>query len=1062
MARQVLPIVGAVVGAFFGAPQLGFAIGSIIGNAVDPLVVQGPKIGEAGLQTSAEGVYRPVVYGTAAVKGNVIERGNRQIKTERHQQGKGGPVTEEQRVYWTFAIRLCEGPIEGVARIWQDEKLVYDITPGSLIPAESAEFGQLFRLYLGDELQLPDPDIEAYRGIGNTPAYRGTAYIVFPNFDLTDRRESIPDFRFEVASSLAASDYPLIVGTEAYYTGEMTDLTRVDSEEFVGIATGGRKQIAMAGAGFVAGAYLAAPRLRSFIFNGTDWDAGTINGTLPPGAPQALAFSPDGEWLAVGLDVSPFLMLYRKTGNTLDFFANGSPIEDEVRFVKWSRDSSKLAVSVDSTRPVRLYAVSGDDFAFLRETEDVSGSFTGVNLDWNFSGGQIVYSDSNRAILFNTNAGPMPIIADTAALTGGGNIGVFVANDSQHFYFVNNVAPYVSVGFVMNVDGEPEFVLTAVDDQPASVPTGAALSFDYDYLVVAPNLGDLMVYSANGASLTLLDEVPGGAAGRIAMDETFSGGVLDPGSELLSNIVLDIHDRCNSAVPDVSELIDDVRGLVLAGDYTCADAVATLMGPYFFDSSEYDSGTGYKIHYPKRGKPVVRTITLDDIIEAPEKTVRQDSLERPKVLHLHYENPTVGYVPAKATIRRNSPDVLVVGERSLQLPVAFVDVDEPAQIADKLMKVVWVEVAGEEEFIVSDKNLDLVPSDCIGVFLRGQARRMRIFQEHIGAGQIGWRLIADRQSAYTSSVNGVPVPPPTPPLPSIVGQTVYEFMDLPALTDNDDRLIWYEAASGQTEAWYGAQTQRKAGAATEFENSATFNQNSIMGTLLSDVPAASEHYTDTTNVVEVQILLDDEIPSLTQAQFLSEGGAFSLENADGSWEILQYRDSDETGERTFELSHLARGRLNTGGSFHAAGSRFVLLDFVLPVNAVTAWIDTDMTNRAISFGTSADSAVQYVNTYEALSQTEFPVAHLFLELAGGTLTMNTVPRHRFGTEDNPVRSINWTGYRWTATDGANTLTADTTSETHSFDVTGWGSPITVTVAQLNRFTGAGPTVMEQI
>jgi hypothetical protein len=1001
------------------------------------------------------------VYGTAAVKGNVVERGNRQVKTKRTQQGKGGPVTEEQRVYWTFAIRLCEGPIQGVARIWQDEKLVYDITPGSQITAESAEFGQLFRLYLGDEDQLPDPDIEAYRGIGNTPAYRGTAYVVFPNFDLTDRRESIPDFRFEVAAQVAVSEYPLIAGTEAYYTGDMLDLTRVDSETFTTIATGGRKQIAMAGSGMVAGAFLAEPRLRTFLYNGAGWDAGTVTGDLPPAAPQALAFSPDGEWLAVGLDVSPYLMLYRKVGQTLVFFANGSPIDTEVRFVKWARDSSKLAVSVDAGRPVRLYAVSGEDFAFLRETEDVVGSFTGVNLDWNFNGAQIIYSDSSRAILFDATAAPMTIVADTAGLTGGGNIGVFVADDMQHFYFVNNTVPYVSVGFISSIDGEPEFTLIPADDQPDSVPVGAALSFDYNYLVVTPNLGDAMIYSAQGASLTLVDEVPGGPGGRIAMDETYSGGTIDPGSEALSTIVLDLHARANASVPDVSELIDDLRGLVLAGDYLCSDAIGSLMGPYFFDAAEYDGGSGYRIHYPKRGKPVVRTITIDDLLEAPAKSTRQDALERPKVLHLHYENPVVGYVPAKASIRRNTPDALVVGERSVQIPVAFVDVDEPAQIADKLMKVVWVEVAGEEEFIVHDGHLDLVPSDCIGVSLRGQVRRMRISSEHIGPGQLAWRLIADRQSAYTSSVSGVPVPLPTAPLPSIVGPTVFEFLDLPALTDRDDSLIWYEAATGQNEAWYGAQTQRKVAPATEFEDSARFTLGVVMGTLLEDVDAASEHYTDTTNTVTVQLLGDDDLPALTDAQFLSEGGAFALENDDGTWEVMQYRDSEDAGVRTFALSHLARGRLNTGGHAHAAGARFVLLSDVQPVSAITAWIGADVTSRAVSFGSSPDSAEQVVNEYHALSQTEFPVAHLFLDLDGATLTLRAVPRHRFGTEDNPIRSANWTGYRWTATDGVNTLTADSIAAEQVFDVTGWGDPITATVAQLNRFTGAGPTVTEQ-
>lgn len=36
MARQVLPIVGAVIGAYYGNPQLGYAIGSCEGDEADP------------------------------------------------------------------------------------------------------------------------------------------------------------------------------------------------------------------------------------------------------------------------------------------------------------------------------------------------------------------------------------------------------------------------------------------------------------------------------------------------------------------------------------------------------------------------------------------------------------------------------------------------------------------------------------------------------------------------------------------------------------------------------------------------------------------------------------------------------------------------------------------------------------------------------------------------------------------------------------------------------------------------------------------------------------------
>lgn len=199
MARTILPIVGGIVGSFFGAPQLGFAIGSLIGNAVDPQRIKGPRIGDANVQTSQEGSPRPIVFGTAAVMGNLIDRGPLEKVITEERQGKGGgPVVETESLFMTFAIRICEGEIDGISRIWEDEKLVYDVTPGSKIPADSNRYASGFTLYLGDEEQLPDPDLEAIHGVGNTPAYRGTAYIVFKEKNLTERRGSIPQFRFEV------------------------------------------------------------------------------------------------------------------------------------------------------------------------------------------------------------------------------------------------------------------------------------------------------------------------------------------------------------------------------------------------------------------------------------------------------------------------------------------------------------------------------------------------------------------------------------------------------------------------------------------------------------------------------------------------------------------------------------------------------------------------------------------------------------------------------------------------------------------------------------------------
>jgi len=206
MARQVLTIAGAVVGSFFGFPQLGFAIGSLIGNAVDPVTVQGPKIGDLAVQTSRDGVPRPIVFGTAAVTGNIIDRSSPKIVKKKERSGKGGPVTVTERVYMSYAIRICEGPATSITRVWENEKLVYDGRLESTIVADSTKFLTKTTFYLGGESQLPDPTLEAIHGVGSTPAHRGTCYAVWKDKDLTDFGGSIPQYRFEVNGILSTID----------------------------------------------------------------------------------------------------------------------------------------------------------------------------------------------------------------------------------------------------------------------------------------------------------------------------------------------------------------------------------------------------------------------------------------------------------------------------------------------------------------------------------------------------------------------------------------------------------------------------------------------------------------------------------------------------------------------------------------------------------------------------------------------------------------------------------------------------------------------------------------
>ena len=59
-------------------------------------------------------------------------------------------------------MRMTEGPITGIGRIWADGKPM-DMT------------GVTWRRYSGSETQTADPFIAARMGASSTPAYRGLA-----------------------------------------------------------------------------------------------------------------------------------------------------------------------------------------------------------------------------------------------------------------------------------------------------------------------------------------------------------------------------------------------------------------------------------------------------------------------------------------------------------------------------------------------------------------------------------------------------------------------------------------------------------------------------------------------------------------------------------------------------------------------------------------------------------------------------------------------------------------------------------------------------------------------
>lgn len=184
---------------------LGLGIPGLLHKTFGPGEPEAQRLGEISRQTAKEGDPRVIVWGRVRpIGGNIIhcqEPKKRMVKQSSSGGGKGGSKKKEQKVehvFRTYAIGVCEGPITGFSRIWRNNKLVYDGRGTAWGKKNNRVFLKTFRLYLGGWGQMPDPTLQSIWGAKNVPAYRGTAYMVSVNEDLTDQGGMVPQWLFEV------------------------------------------------------------------------------------------------------------------------------------------------------------------------------------------------------------------------------------------------------------------------------------------------------------------------------------------------------------------------------------------------------------------------------------------------------------------------------------------------------------------------------------------------------------------------------------------------------------------------------------------------------------------------------------------------------------------------------------------------------------------------------------------------------------------------------------------------------------------------------------------------
>lgn len=506
---------------------------------------------------------------------------------------------------------------------------------------------------------------------------------------------------------------------------------------------------------------------------------------------------------------------------------------------------------------------------------------------------------------------------------------------------------------------------------------------------------------------------------------------------------------------DVGRLEAEVRGFTVTNLYPCSEALRALSQIFLFDPSPYDA----QVHFVPRGDDSVATIVEGELLdddEDVEQTRRADSIQIPRVLHLIYYDVDGGIAPDKQSSER-SGDRRATGEISLQSAV-LMNSEEAAQAVAVNHKIMIEDQRGELHLSLSDARLEIVPASALVIPVNGVNQRARVIKVETQDGFQEYVLMHDRQSAYRAVVQQIPAATPSDPPSSQPGPTIVVPLDIALLSDSDDNegLAYYVAVSGLLGAWKGAEVELSYDGGANYVDSSQTSNSAVIGELVGVLPDHPQAYPDETHTVRIRLHTPNaELESFDLAGLLNGNNLAIIGD-----ELVQFGTADEVYDGIWDLSLILRGRKGSATREHAIGEVFVLLDpnqsnvVLIPASATD--LGRTLTFRATSFGTSPEAGYVVSMTFAGRTQIEREVGYLMARRDGSDVIVEWQGVGRIGSGAQAMHGARFDGYRVTFDDGSNEDTVDTDNQTVTHDVSGFGSPLTIRVVQLNQLTGAGP------
>jgi hypothetical protein len=1082
-------LVGAAVGFVVGGPMgasVGWTLGSMAGGIIwkaDGGSQQGPRLGDRDVQTSAYGTPLPVVWGAYRLAGNIIwAKDIEEVATTKRVGSslfsKGTKVTT-YTYFGHFATAICRGPVGQFGKVWADGKLIYD-------PVSDGKYDGYIRFYTGSEDQMPDPDIQADKGVDATPAFRGTAYLVFHDFPLVDFGNRIPVIHVEIGGADIAADYrdgalsdlgtvnwsydPAIPTKAVNADGNdisVVDTVTLTAQQFDALEVEGVEAVLDAAwPGYVLGtatystarAFLDASGDVIAFLQSTSSRAAVVRVSLAGGTP-ALVYAKD-------LDVDVGVGRAWKFGTKIwmaDSFSHYTYCVDVATGdLVWRKS---LAVDVPTAAlgtPIR--------HATYRETD---GS---VYFAVDDSGGTLVRQSLVTGDIVDTASSIIPTPGNWAVAYDAATDSVIVPYEDG-FLRVNPTTLAVSATYALGVEWTEG---AAVDNFGVNNavngtlylpgPDGAWYQYETAALTV---LWSGSVPAEYGTSGNLGNPFPIAEAGRAFFGYANGANVYRFGAtgtvSNLAAIVQDICDFCEvpADAVDVTDLADKVvTGYCVGRESSGRAAIEPLLAAYAVDAPERD---GQLVFQFRKTEPDA-TVLVDDLgatasggEQAKMSETRRQEVEMPISVVVKYSSAAIDYQQGTQQTRRVWEAVESGDPMTVDYPIVLSDQDAKT-LSSRLLYLSWIERTSYS-FSLPPAALLYDPGDVLDIPVDSTtAARVLLTKVEIGAdGVVQCEAIGTDAIAYLP-------PAEAPVVPIIPAQTVPQaqtmtllVLDAPLLDDADDTFGAYLAGYGAEADWMGGEVYVSKDGST-YSYAATLVSPAAVGVTTTALPAHSGAYVDTTNTVRVVLPYAVALESITELELLDGGNRCMI----GS-ELLGFMTATQVSTTTWDLSGLLRSQQGTEwASDHTSGARFVLLEDVVSFTAPISGLGQTWYWKGVPVGSSLDDVAAQTVTLAGIRLKPLPPVSIEGSRDGSNnLTLTWLYQARVGADwldggETPLDE--WSGaYEVDVMDGVTVLrtiavsaaTAAYSAADQTADGLTPGAPVSVNVYQISSRVGRG-------